>query len=100
MDCEWVQERLPELLTGKLPMQEEQQVLGHLAQCADCRAELAFWARVSAAVREDAPQPDAALLNGVREALFPRAPLTPWEKLRETHEVCRMAFKLAGAVLS
>ena len=45
---------LPFHVNGTLGPEDQRRVLAHLAGCADCRAELALWHDVSAAVRADA----------------------------------------------
>ncbi len=101
MECMDMEDRLPGLLAGTLPPAEEQQVLAHLAACAHCRAELAFWVRVSDAVTAEAPQPAPQTLAQVRDALFGRPePAADWltvtrDSLNLVRMVCHTALRLA-----
>ncbi len=101
MECMDVQDRLAQLLAGTLPPAEEQQVLGHLAVCAECRTDLAFWVRVSGAVVADAPAPAPQTLAQVRDALFGRPePAADWltvtrDSLNLVRMVCHTALRLA-----
>lgn len=103
MNCETVSGLLPELLAGALRGDGEQAVLHHLARCEGCRKELAFWARVSEAVRAEAPEMPEELFAGVREELL--GPGTTgalecvkaaWNALGLAGSVCRLALSTAG----
>lgn len=59
-----IRDRLPDLLHDRLPAVERAEVRAHVAQCADCRAELALLERVrgsAMAPRIDTPRIVAAL---------------------------------------
>ncbi|MDK2982484.1 MAG: hypothetical protein PWQ55_2831 [Chloroflexota bacterium] len=72
---------LPQYAAGQLDDAQKAQVDRHLAACADCRAELAFWQEVAGAVQADAqpqPAPHAALqgaLAAIHEQADRRSPL-------------------------
>ena len=51
IDCEQVRELIPWYVNGTLPGDEAAAVAGHLAQCADCRQELAQTLQISLQVR-------------------------------------------------
>lgn len=51
IDCEQVRELIPWYVNGTLPGDEAAAVAGHLAQCSDCRQELAQTLQVSLQVR-------------------------------------------------
>jgi len=51
IDCEQVRELIPWYVNGTLPGDEAAAVAGHIAQCADCRQELAQTLQVSLQVR-------------------------------------------------
>ncbi len=70
MNCDMVQEKLPELLAGVLDRQTELQVLAHLAGCEACRLELAFWAQVQQATTQGAEDAPNAVIREVRVNLF------------------------------
>lgn len=67
--CDEMSGRLPELLGGGLGPETEAGILAHLAECPDCRKELAFWAAVRAAQSELAPPPPEAVRAAIGEAL-------------------------------
>ncbi len=61
-------ELLPLYAAGSLGAEERQAVAGHLAACADCRAELAFWREVASAVAAEdraLPPPSPVLVDRV-----------------------------------
>ena len=99
MNCESVAERLPELLAGALDRETEQDVLFHLAGCAECRQELAFWAQLRQAVREDAAEAPEGLIRDVRAGLFGPRVTSVLESFRQTGRAlglagsaCKLAF--------
>lgn len=51
IDCEQVRELIPWYVNGTLPGDEAAAVAGHIAQCADCRQELAQTLQISLQVR-------------------------------------------------
>jgi anti-sigma factor RsiW len=98
MNCDSASELLPELLAGSLDRETELEVLSHLAHCAQCRVELAFWAQVSGAVKADAAEMPNGLLEDVRENLFSDRTKTLIESLRFTGRALGLAgsaFRLA-----
>lgn len=102
MNCETVSELLPELLSGTLGREAEREILSHLAQCADCRRELAFWAQVAQAAQAGA-ESDAmpeALFEEVRENLFGGRTLTALESLKQAGRVLELARSVCGLALS
>ncbi|MCL6431928.1 MAG: zf-HC2 domain-containing protein [Anaerolineae bacterium] len=72
-------ELLPFYAAGSLGEEERRAVAAHLAACADCRAELAFWQEVASAVAAEdrllpAPSPvlvDRALVGAQRRRASP-----------------------------
>ncbi len=101
MDCQTTQELLPELLQGKLDRETEQRALAHLAACADCRQELAFWASLAQAVRQEAHPLPESVFEDVADRLGLRAQPTLWETLQTVGGALRMtgsAVRLALAL--
>lgn len=98
MSCDEASERLPGLLTGTLGREAEAETLAHLAACAACRSELAFWAQVAGAVNAMAAElPDEAV-ETVHESIFGTRTATLTESLRivgRTLGIARSAFRLA-----
>ncbi len=78
MKCLEVQEHLSAWLDGEIPEELKPRLADHLASCAACRAELAAWERLEAALGElEVPAPrDVAA--GVRRRL-PR-PRSSWHQ--------------------
>jgi hypothetical protein len=65
-------DQLPGFVAATLPAEVADQIRGHLAECASCRAELAAWQQVSAGVRERigaVAAPSPALFDAVRSRL-------------------------------
>ncbi len=102
MDCLTTQELLPELLQGRLDKETEQRALAHLAACAECRRELAFWASLAQTVRQEAQPLPENVFEGVADRLGLRAQPSLWETLqtvggalRLTGSAVRLALTLA-----
>lgn len=95
MDCQWIAQQLPELLQGTLDRQTEQRVLAHLAQCEDCRRELAFWAQVSQVMQAQAQKLPWETSDAVAERLGLRTQPT----LRETLSTVQGALRLTGSAV-
>jgi predicted anti-sigma-YlaC factor YlaD len=102
MTCEEVSAVLPELLGGNLPRDKETAVLEHLAGCAACRKELAFWAQLCSTMKTGEPQMPEALFEAVGERLNINQKVTVQQCVRIlkgtlglTDSVIRMAFSLA-----
>lgn len=103
MNCETASGRLPELLSGALDREYELETLTHLAQCSECRRELAFWARMRQASLDDTAEVPADAIENVRDSLFgPRAAMV-LDSIRKTGRAlglagsaCRLAFTAAG----
>jgi hypothetical protein len=107
MNHEEIQEELPQLIAGTLSPEKEQAVLQHLAQCGECRRELAFWAQVSVQVKSELPAVPKEALQDVKTALFHGGKhriglFERLEKLGEvlqvTGEACRLAVSLGGRI--
>jgi len=103
MNCEEASELLPELLAGALGREAELDALTHLARCAGCRGELAFWAQVSMTAKSGADVLPEELFESVREKLFGARTATALESLRiagralwMAGSACRLAFSAAG----
>lgn len=103
MKCEDISELLPELLSGALGRETEQEVLTHLARCGECRGDLAFWAQVSESVKAEAAHMPQELFEGVREELLGPRAATLIESFRITKRAlglagsaCKLAFSVAG----
>jgi hypothetical protein len=103
MICEEASVLLPQLLAGTLNGDAEQEALHHLARCEGCRKELAFWAKVSKAVRAEAAEMPAELFDGILEELLGERPVAVLESLRLAGRAlglagsaCRLAFSAAG----
>lgn len=47
MNCEKMNEYIPQLLGQSLGQEEEKDVLNHLMKCENCRYELAFWTKIA-----------------------------------------------------
>ncbi len=47
MNCEKMNEYIPQLLAQSLDREEEKDVLNHLMNCENCRQELAFWTKIA-----------------------------------------------------
>ena len=102
MDCDATSERLPWLLNGSLEPEEAQQVRGHLAACAHCRAEMEETR--SAAVVFGAHVPTAAILQlawdrpleGLEPALV-RAHLDDCAECREELTLARESRRLESS---
>jgi predicted anti-sigma-YlaC factor YlaD len=95
MNCETASELLPELLSGSMGREAEMEVLSHLAQCAECRRELAFWAQVAEAAETEAESAEmsAGLFEEARENLFGARALSAVQGLR----LAGRALGLAGS---
>ena len=75
MTCEQARQQLAEYLAERLEADEREAVAGHLANCADCRAETAELGEVWSAM-ESPPGPGAAARKRpAREP--PRGPVEP-----------------------
>lgn len=57
-ECYAVQKMLPWFVNGSLECEEKKLVLGHVAECAECRNELAFVAEMQKAARSLSCAPD------------------------------------------
>lgn len=98
-------ERLAEYAAGTLPEWERRAVAEHLAGCAACRQELAFWQDVGAAVVAESlalPAPPADLVEGAlartqrrRASPFARA----WALLAAQVPLVRQELWLATALV-
>lgn len=93
MNCEQAQEMLPELLAGSLGRKAEQETLMHLAACAECRRDLAFWAQAAEAIRAETTTMPDGLFRDIRADLRQGRTLT----LLETYKLTRGALGLAGS---
>lgn len=105
MNCETASELLPELLSGKLGRETEMELLSHLAQCPECRGELAFWAQVAEAVDAEAVEAamPAGLYKDVRARLFGVGAMSTLDGVRQAvraldlvRSACRLALSTAG----
>jgi anti-sigma factor RsiW len=103
LNCEDVSALLPELLGGNLKREQEAEALRHLAGCAHCREELAFWAKLSASMKAEADEMPVTLFGDVGERLGIRKQLTVQESIHIlkstfnlTNSVLRMALSVAG----
>lgn len=102
MNCESESELLPELLAGTLDRETETELLSHLARCADCRGELAFWAKIAEAAKAESAAMPESLREDVRESLFGERAKTLAESLRLVgrslslaRSACRLALRAA-----
>ncbi|MFP4171594.1 MAG: anti-sigma factor family protein, partial [Candidatus Hydrogenedentota bacterium] len=81
MNCLDYQELLVDWLDGALPHDEHVAVSAHVAQCADCQAEVDEWRAVFGALRRALRHPyPVAAYTPLQEAIEP-VPLTPWERV-------------------
>ena len=95
MDCERISAMLPELLGSKLDRTNEMETLSHLAHCAQCRKELAFWARLSDTVKADAADMPPKLFDEVSGRLA----INQKRTLRECMEITRSTLGITATVL-
>ena len=103
MNCELASERLPELLAGALGRDTELAVLAHLARCESCRRELAFWAQLQQAVRQEVGEVPSRIIRDVRAGLFHPEQASALEglwtagrALSLAGSACRLALAAAG----
>lgn len=98
-----IQEALPELMAGTLDTEIEQLVLAHLVTCAECRVELAFWAKLAKQMNDEAiPMPretyqsiKAELFEHGNETMgFFESMRTVGDALSTTGKACRLALSL------
>lgn len=96
MKCRNLRERLTEYQLDLLDEAERGEVEAHLAECADCRAELQTLERLDGLMepmeQHEAP---ANLWSGVRQRMKPRR--EPWWQLRA--QPVKQAVALAAAML-
>ena len=89
MQCAQCRDRLPEFAEGELSLRDSERLRTHLDTCVACRAELAAWNHVRAAVAAaplpgggpDAPQWEvfeARVLARARDQQAPRRRLAAW----------------------
>jgi hypothetical protein len=74
LHCGDVREVIPELVAGRLPAADAARAQGHLATCADCRAELDL-VRLLYASRADVP---ASLVDRIMRDPIARRPARTW----------------------
>lgn len=103
MNCETASGLLPELLAGALGREVEAELLRHLASCAQCRGDLAFWAQVAGAAEAEAGGDPGEWVDDVRARLFGPRAATLGESLRAVgralglaESVCRLAMSAVG----
>lgn len=86
MNCEQIRELMSEHIDGVLDGDRSRDLIGHMAECGDCRRELEALTKTVSALRDlDALEPPADLLEGIHERLSLESTFGPQPPSRIAH---------------
>ncbi len=93
MKCEKMTEYIPQLINGTINHTAEKEVLNHLMECEECRAELAFWTQIADA----APNYEKEFSSETKKSIYTKLAgikLSAYELVKDSFKIYFKVIKI------